>query len=87
MFFFRKTHVSPARFSMRAVEGRQRTRYDRFETEAEGQKNMHIHIPTYSRRLHRIEQRKHRKHSVAAHSLFTQKAPTLVIHQVIRLDN
>ena len=28
--FLRKTHVSPAR----AVEGKQRTRYDRFETEA-----------------------------------------------------
>jgi len=33
--FLRKTHVSPpARSSVRAVEGRQRTRYDRFETEA-----------------------------------------------------
>jgi len=33
--FLRKTHVSPpARSSVRAVEGRQRTRYDSFETEA-----------------------------------------------------
>jgi len=35
--FLRKTHVSPpppARSSVRAVEGRQRTRYGRFETEA-----------------------------------------------------
>jgi len=33
--FLRKTHVSPpARSSVRAVERRQRTRYDRFETEA-----------------------------------------------------
>jgi len=32
--FLRKKHVSPARSSVRAVEGRQRTRYDRFETEA-----------------------------------------------------
>jgi len=33
--FLRKTHVSPsARSSVRAVEGRQRTRYDRFEMEA-----------------------------------------------------
>jgi len=33
--FLRKTHVTPpTRSSVRAVEGRQRTRYDRFETEA-----------------------------------------------------
>jgi len=32
--FLRKRHVPPARSSVRAVEGRQRKRYDRFETEA-----------------------------------------------------
>jgi len=34
MFFYKKACLPPARSSVHAVEGRQRTRYDRFETEA-----------------------------------------------------
>jgi len=47
--------------------------------------DVEVELPTYSRRFHRIEQRQHRKHSVAVHILFTQKASTHVNHQIVSL--